>query len=58
MMAGLYLDIESEKDEAMVEEILREKEITKDPEGAINGLMNQLKDTGLSGRASMLSGMM
>jgi VIT1/CCC1 family predicted Fe2+/Mn2+ transporter len=48
MMAGLYLDLESERDEATVEEVLREKEITKDPNAAINGFMDHLKSSGLS----------
>jgi VIT1/CCC1 family predicted Fe2+/Mn2+ transporter len=48
MMAGLYLDLESEKDEARVEAMLREKEICKDPDCAINGFMEHLNGTGLS----------
>jgi len=48
MMAGLYLDLESEKDAASVEEMLRQKEIKKDPDAVINGLMGQLKGAGLS----------
>ena len=48
MMAGLYLDLESEKDEAAVEAMVREKEIKKDPAGAINGFIAQPKSAGLS----------
>ena len=48
MMAGLYLDLESEKDEAAVEAMVREKEIKKDPAGAINGFIAQPQKRGLS----------
>jgi len=48
MMAGLYLDLESEKDEAAVQALFRDNEIKKDPDVAINDFMGQLKGTGLS----------
>jgi vacuolar iron transporter family protein len=48
MMAGLYLDLESEKDEARVEALQREAEIRRDPDHAVNELMGVLKGTGLS----------
>jgi VIT1/CCC1 family predicted Fe2+/Mn2+ transporter len=48
MMAGLYLDLESESDEARVEAERREKEIRSDPTGAVNKLIDVLQDTGLS----------
>jgi VIT1/CCC1 family predicted Fe2+/Mn2+ transporter len=48
MMAGLYLDLESEKDEARVEDEQRDTEIQKDPAGAANELMGVLRETGLS----------
>jgi VIT1/CCC1 family predicted Fe2+/Mn2+ transporter len=48
MMAGLYLDLESEKDEARVEAEQREKEIRNNPTGAVNKLIAVLQDTGLS----------
>lgn len=51
MMAGLYLDLESEKDEARVEEEQRDKEIQKDPACAVNELMSVLQATGLSGNS-------
>jgi len=48
MMAGLYLDLESESDEARVEAEQREKEIRRDPAGAVNTLIGVLQGTGLS----------
>ena len=48
MMAALYLDLESERDEARVEEEQRDGEIQKDPTCAINELMDVLQETGLS----------
>jgi VIT1/CCC1 family predicted Fe2+/Mn2+ transporter len=48
MMAGLYLDLESESDEARVEADRREGEIRCDPTGAVNKLMDVLQGTGLS----------
>ena len=47
MMAGLYLDLESEKDEARVEAEHREAEIRKDPDRAVRELMDVLGETGL-----------
>ena len=49
MMAGVFLDIESERDEARVEARERAVEISQDPEGAINKLISDLQGTGLSG---------
>jgi VIT1/CCC1 family predicted Fe2+/Mn2+ transporter len=51
MMAGLYLDLESEKDEARVEDEQRDGEIQKDPACAVNELMGVLQATGLSGNS-------
>ena len=51
MMAALYLDLESEKDEARVEEERRDGEIQKDPTSAINELIGVLQETGLSDRS-------
>ena len=48
MMAGLYLDLESESDEARVEAERREAEIRSDPTGAVDKLMDVLQSTGLS----------
>jgi VIT1/CCC1 family predicted Fe2+/Mn2+ transporter len=48
MMAGLYLELESEGDEARVEAELREAEIRSDPAGAVDKLMGVLQGTGLS----------
>jgi len=48
MMAGLYLDLESERDEARVEAEQREAEIHRDPDHAVNELMGVLQGTGLS----------
>jgi VIT1/CCC1 family predicted Fe2+/Mn2+ transporter len=48
MMAGVFLDIESERDEARVEAEERLGEIKRDPEAAIAKLMADLKSTGLS----------
>jgi VIT1/CCC1 family predicted Fe2+/Mn2+ transporter len=44
----LYLDLESEKDEARVEAAQRETEINRDPSGAVKSLMDVLGRTGLS----------
>lgn len=49
MMAGVFLDIESERDEARVEARERAVEISQDPEGAISKLISDLQGTGLSG---------
>lgn len=51
MMAGLYLDLESEQDEARVESLRRESEIRRDPGHAVNELMGVLQRTGLSTRS-------
>jgi VIT1/CCC1 family predicted Fe2+/Mn2+ transporter len=51
MMAALYLDLESEGDEARVETKRREEEIGRDPTGAVNKLMGVLQGTGLSARS-------
>lgn len=48
MMAGVFLDIESERDCARVEEKERAAEIRRDPQGAVNKLISDLKGTGLS----------
>jgi VIT1/CCC1 family predicted Fe2+/Mn2+ transporter len=48
MMAGLYLELESESDEAHVDAGRRDAEIRNDPAGAVNKLMGVLQDTGLS----------
>jgi len=48
MMAGLYLELESEGDEARVEAELREAEIRSDPTSAVEKLMCVLQGTGLS----------
>jgi VIT1/CCC1 family predicted Fe2+/Mn2+ transporter len=48
MMAGLYLDLESESDEARVEADRREAEIRRDPTSAVNKMMGVLQSTGLS----------
>ncbi len=49
MMAGVFLDIESERDEARVEARERAAEIQRDPQLAVNKLISDLKGTGLSG---------
>ena len=51
MMAALYLDLESEGDEARVETERREEEIRRDPTGAVDKLMGVLQGTGLSPRS-------
>ena len=48
MMAGVFLDIESERDCARVEEEERAAGIHRDPEGAVNKLISDLRETGLS----------
>lgn len=48
MMAGVFLDIESERDEVRVEAEKRKAEIGADPDGAVNKLMDDLKGSGLS----------
>ncbi|MCJ7443718.1 MAG: VIT1/CCC1 transporter family protein [Methanotrichaceae archaeon] len=51
MMAGLYLDLESERDETRVETEQRESEIRRNPDHAVNELMSVLQRTGLSTRS-------
>jgi len=48
MMAGVFLDIESERDEVRVEAEKRKAEISADPDGAVNKLICDLKGIGLS----------
>jgi VIT1/CCC1 family predicted Fe2+/Mn2+ transporter len=48
MMAGVFLDLESEKDCERAEAEQRLEEITSDPQGAITGIMGDLQTTGLS----------
>lgn len=48
MMAGVFLDIESERDEAQVEAEERLEEIRCNPDAAIGKLINDLQGTGLS----------
>jgi VIT1/CCC1 family predicted Fe2+/Mn2+ transporter len=48
MMAGVFLDLESEHDEARVEAEQREADIRRDPERAVNKLLGDLEGTGLS----------
>jgi len=48
MMAGVFLDLESEKDTARVEAEQRKDEICRDPDGAVNKLIGDLQGTGLS----------
>jgi VIT1/CCC1 family predicted Fe2+/Mn2+ transporter len=49
MMAGVFLDLESERDEARVEAKARAAEIQSNPQGA--KLIGDLKDTGLSAQS-------
>jgi VIT1/CCC1 family predicted Fe2+/Mn2+ transporter len=48
MMAGVFLDLESERDAARVEAAERTEEIKNDPNGAVTKLMGDLQTTGLS----------
>jgi VIT1/CCC1 family predicted Fe2+/Mn2+ transporter len=48
MMAGVFLDLESERDAARVEAEERKTEICRDPECAVNKLIGDLQTTGLS----------
>jgi vacuolar iron transporter family protein len=48
MMAGVFLDLESEQDSARVEAREREAEICRDPECAVNKLIGDLQGAGLS----------
>jgi VIT1/CCC1 family predicted Fe2+/Mn2+ transporter len=49
MMAGVFLDLESEKDTARVEAEQRTPGICRDPDGAVNKMIGDLQGTGLSG---------
>lgn len=51
MMAGVYLDLESEKDTARVEAEQKEKEISHDPGQAVERVILLLGKTGLSERS-------
>jgi vacuolar iron transporter family protein len=51
MMAGVFLDLESERDEARVEAEERAAEIRRDPEGNVNRLIADLRGSGLSSRS-------
>jgi vacuolar iron transporter family protein len=48
MMAGVFLDLESEKDAARVESVRRAAEIHSDPDRAVTKLMGDLEGSGLS----------
>lgn len=48
MMAGVFLDLESEKDAAKVEAARRATEIRSDPDSAVTKLMGDLQGSGLS----------
>lgn len=48
MMAGVFLDLESEKDAARVEAEKRNDEISRNPDAAVERLMGILGSTGLS----------
>jgi vacuolar iron transporter family protein len=48
MMAGVFLDLESERDEVRVEAEKRKAEICADPDGAVSKLMGDLQGIGLS----------
>jgi VIT1/CCC1 family predicted Fe2+/Mn2+ transporter len=48
MMAGVFLDLESERDAARVEAEERAEEIKCDPDGAITKLIGDLETTGMS----------
>ena len=51
MMAGVFLDIESERDCARVEARKRAVEISQDPEGAVTKLIHDLQGIGMSGKS-------
>jgi VIT1/CCC1 family predicted Fe2+/Mn2+ transporter len=51
MMAGVYLDLESEHDQVRVEAEQREREIRRDPDRAVSELITTLEQTGLSRRS-------
>jgi VIT1/CCC1 family predicted Fe2+/Mn2+ transporter len=48
MMAGVFLDLQSEQDQAKIEKKQRRIKIQADPDQAIGNLMTQLQQTGLS----------
>ncbi len=48
MMAGCFLELESQTDEARIEVLEREEEIRKDPTGSIQVFISQISGTGLS----------
>ncbi|MGB9176099.1 MAG: hypothetical protein WCB46_05110 [Methanoregula sp.] len=48
MMAGVFLDLESEKNTARVEAEQRTAGICRDPDGAVNKMIRDLHGTGLS----------
>jgi len=48
MMAGVFLDLQSEQDQAKIEKKQRRIKIQADPDQAIGNLMKQLQQTGLS----------
>jgi vacuolar iron transporter family protein len=51
MMAGVFLDLESERDCARVEAEQRAAEIRRDPKGVVNKLIGDLQGTGLSAKS-------
>ncbi len=51
MMAGVYLELESERDEARVQAEQREREIRRDPDLVVGDLIATLEHTGLSRRS-------
>ena len=51
MMAGVFLDLESEQDEARVEKEDRLEEIKRDPDGELRKLISDLQFTGLSAKS-------
>jgi len=48
MMAGVFLDLQSEQDQAKIEKKQRRIKIQTDPDQVIGNLMKQLQQTGLS----------
>ncbi|NMB78345.1 MAG: hypothetical protein GYA23_04550 [Methanomicrobiales archaeon] len=54
MMAGVFMDLESERDEARVEAEERTEEIKKNPDGAVSKIIGDLQSTGLS-QASLVA---
>lgn len=48
MMAGCFMEIESERDEEEIETTQRIKEITDNPDGAVQDLLHLLAQSGLS----------